>query len=143
MLLSISVNRQAGAAVLLLAVSVLAVALWWRPATQPGADEGRKVAEDFLTLIHEGHPDQAWSATTAEFKSARGKEAFIRDVKQHSFLKEPLQFFAVSTVDVQNQPRSEYLFRAANGQSKTDVRIVLGREDGQWKVDLCVFPEAK
>jgi len=142
MVMTISMNRQTGAVVLLLFVSILAVALWWRPATQPGADEGRKVAEGFLTLIHEGHPDQAWASTTAEFKSARGQEAFIRDVKQHAFLTEPLHFFAVSTVNVQNQPRSEYLFRAANGQSKTDVRIVLGREDGQWKVDLCVFPDA-
>lgn len=134
--------RQAATVVLLVLISSVAVWMWWKPATQPPADEGQKVVEAFLTLIREGQADQAWMSTTAEFKSARGQEAFVRDTKKLAFLKEPLQFFAVNTVTVQDQPRSEYLFRAADGNSKTNLRVVLGREGGEWKVDLWVPPTA-
>lgn len=134
------VSKQMVLLIVLIAASVTAISLLWKPSTQPAADEGQKVVEAFFNNIREGHPDAAWDSTTAEFKSARGKESFIGDVKQRAFLKEPLQFFAVNTVTVQNQPRSEYLFRAADGNAKTNTRVVVGRESGQWKVDLCVLP---
>ncbi len=111
------------------------------PMTQPSADAGQKVVEAFFTKIREGHPDHAWDSTTAEFKSARGKEAFASDVKKRAYLKESMQFFAVNTVTVQNQPRSEYLFRNADGNAKTNTRVVIGREGSEWKVDLCIFPD--
>jgi hypothetical protein len=131
-------RRRRGAAkpavlgvVLLLALGA-AVWLWLRPGTQPGVDAGRSVAGDFLQSLQQGQPDQAWESTTAEFKSAQGKESFVRDVAPARFLRTPLEFVSVQTVSVGDEPRSEYLYRAATGET---VRIVLGREAGAWKVD--------
>lgn len=126
---------QAKLVVLLVLFVVLLLAalwLWSRPSSQPGLDAGQAVAESFLTELREGHVPQAWESTTAEFKSAQGKEAFARDVKPVKFLKDSLDFVSMQTVSVGDQPRSEYLFRAKSGET---VRIVLGREDGAWKVD--------
>uniref|UniRef100_A0A7C2K0W3 DUF4878 domain-containing protein n=1 Tax=Schlesneria paludicola TaxID=360056 RepID=A0A7C2K0W3_9PLAN len=121
---------------ILLVILVVAVAvgiwLWMRPSTQPNVDAGRAIAESFLNLIREGHPDQAWESTTAEFKSAQGKEAFLRHVKPEKYLTQPLEFVSAQTVTVQNQPRSEYVFRSPDGKT---IRIVLGREGSTWKVD--------
>lgn len=141
MTLSKPAAKQLVLLAVLIAASITAVSLFWKSATQPAADVGQQIATKFFADIQAGHPDQAWDATTTEFKSARGKEAFIRDVKQRAWLKEPLQFFAVNSVTVQNQPRSEYLFRAPDGNAKTNTRVVIGRENGDWKVDLCVFPD--
>jgi hypothetical protein len=105
-------------------------------STQPSLDVGRGIAEKFLTDLRESRPEQAWQSTTAEFKSARGREAFVSDVQRLKFLFQPLDFVSVQEVIVQEQPRSEYLFRAKTGET---VRIVIGQEDGQWKVDRWVF----
>lgn len=118
--------------VLFVVLLLVAFWLWSRPSSQPGLDAGQAIAESFLTELREGHVPQAWESSTAEFKSAQGKEAFTRDVKPLKFLKDPLDFVSVQTVSVGDQPRSEYLFRAKSGET---VRIVLGRENGQWKVD--------
>lgn len=136
-------KRLVGLLALLIVMSVAAVCLWWKPSTQPSADAGQQVVEAFLQKIREGHPDQAWDSTTAEFKSAQGKESFVRSVEDIEFLKQPMRFFAVQTVTVQNQPRSEYLFRAPDGNAKTNIRVVIGAEGSEWKVDLWVLPTAK
>lgn len=115
-------------------------ALWLRPATQPAEDIGRRVSEAFLTLIREGQPEQAWASTTAEFKSAEGRESFIAAVKKHESLRGELHFVSMQTVTVQEQPRSEYLFRGADNSAGSNVRIVIGREQGEWKVDICMLP---
>lgn len=122
--------------IVLVAIFVVAVAaaiwLWTRPGSKPDADAGRAVAETFLGDLREGRAPQAWDSTTAEFKSAQGKESFARSVRPLKFLKEPLDFVSVQEVAVGDQARSEFLFRAKTGET---VRIVLGREDDQWKVD--------
>lgn len=118
--------------VVLLLSTGIAIWLWTRSDSQPALEAGRSVAEQFLEGLQQGHPDQAWESATAEFKSAQGKEAFVRDVKPVEFLQQPIDFVSVQTVAVGDQPRSEYLFRAKTGET---VRIVLGQEDGTWKVD--------
>lgn len=118
--------------VVLLLSTGIAIWLWTRSDSQPALEAGRSVAEQFLEGLQQGHPDQAWESATAEFKSAQGKEAFVRDVKPVEFLQQPIDFVSVQTVAVGDQPRSEYLFRAKTGET---VRIVLGQEDGAWKVD--------
>jgi hypothetical protein len=134
--MSDSARHGSAKPIILVAVLIVAVAaavwLWSRPASQPGVDAGRTIAETFLKHIQEGHPDQAWEGTTAEFKSAQGKESFVRELKPVKFLKEPLEFASVQTVTVQQQPRTEYSFRAKTGET---VRVVLGREGNSWKVD--------
>lgn len=113
-------------------VAIIGIWLWSRPAVQPSVDAGRAVVEEFLKQIREGHPDQAWEGTTAEFKSAQGKESFVRKLQPLKFLAEPLNFMSTETVKIGDQSRSEYLYQAAKGES---LRIVVSRENGEWRVD--------
>jgi hypothetical protein len=127
-------TRTTGATVL--ALVVMMPLLSGCGSTQPSLEVGRGVAEKFLTELRESRPEQAWQSTTAEFKSARGREAFVGDVKPLKFLLQPLDFVSAQEVIVREQPRYEYLFRAKTGET---VRIVIGKEDGQWKVDRWVL----
>lgn len=130
-----SQNKLVALVALLLILAGVAGWLWMSPTTQPSLDAGRAVAEAFLTELRETRPDKAWDSTTAEFKSAQGREAFQRDVKPLEFLRQPLDFVSAQVVTVQEQPRTEYLFRAKTGET---VRIVIGKDGGQWKVDRWV-----
>jgi hypothetical protein len=115
---------------------VLAVAVFWiwsRTPTQPLLEEGRPVAEKFLEQIRTGQAPQAWESTTAEFKSAEGRESFLRYVKEHPELTKPLSFVSVQTVTVQNSPRTEYVYRAKQGGAT--VRLLAGSEGGVWRID--------
>lgn len=127
--------KQVVLVALLIVLTSAAGWLWFSPATQPSLDGGRAIAEAFLTELREAHPEKAWDSTTAEFKSAQGREAFQREVKPLTFLQSPLDFVSAQVVEVQAQPRSEYLFRAKTGET---VRIVIGKDDGRWKVDRWV-----
>ena len=98
----------------------------------PEPDASRAIAAKFLSEIKAGHAAQAWEATTAEFKSARGKEAFLREIRPDKVLKADLPFVSQQSVKVQDQDRPELLFRSAEGR---EIRIVLGSEGGAWKVD--------
>jgi len=121
--------------VLIAILTVGVVALWWLwsgTSSQPDPSIGQNVATKFLKQLQQGQPDLAWDSTTAEFKSAQGKERFIREMKSHPLPKEPLEFVSTQTVEVQNSPRTEYLFRSA---SNNTVRILVGRDAGDWKVD--------
>ena len=131
-------SARSGRALLIVLVTILAIGLcgviWLmtRPSTQPSPDEGQKIAESFLKQVVEGHPEQAWDSTTAEFKSAMGRESFVKQAKTTKSLAKPLQFVSMQVVTVQEQPRSEYLFRSVEG---SEVRLVLGKDSGAWKVD--------
>lgn len=128
-------NKLVALVALLLVLAGVAAWLWMTPSTQPSLDGGRAIAEAFLIELRDAHPEKAWDSTTAEFKSAQGREAFQREVKPLAFLQSPLDFVSAQVVEVQGQPRSEYLFRAKTGQT---VRIVIGKDGGQWKVDRWV-----
>lgn len=136
----VEVGRQRSGRSRLLVLAPLLVVLaaaagwyWLRPSTQPGLDEGRSVAESFLEAIRAGTPEAAWESTTAEFKSASGRESFVSQVRALPALREHLEFISAQTVTVQNEPRTEYLFREP--KTGATVRIVIGKEAGQWKVD--------
>lgn len=110
--------------------------LFWvfsTPATHPSPDAGQKVTDAFLKAIQSGQSADAWESTTAEFKSAQGRESFLAFVKRNSFLTKPLEFTSSQLVDVQDQQRSEFVYRVP--ENKTTVRLVIGRESGIWKVD--------
>lgn len=114
---------------------VLAIAVavvWLRRPAQPDVDAGRAVADQFLTLLRTGKASQAWQSTTAEFKSAEGRETFLKRVKQHPELTKPLAFVSVQTVTVQDSPRAEYLYRA---EGAPNVRLLAGNELGTWRID--------
>ena len=87
--------------------------------------------------VRNGHAAEAWESTTAEFKSALGREAFQRSVASSVLLKQPLEFASTQTVSVQDQSRAEYLFHNPTLKGPT-ARIVIGREAGTWKVDRLV-----
>lgn len=118
--------------VLLVIGASAAVWLWSSAATQPSPDEGRQIAEKFLQHVREGRAAAAWDSTSAEFKSALGRESFVKEAKATAWLAKPVEFVSTNTVTVQDQPRSEYLFRSPEGK---EIRLVLGNEAGTWKVD--------
>jgi hypothetical protein len=136
-------QHRRGTSRLIVLVAVLVVGtgmvawFWIRPSTQPGADAGQAIAEAFLTDLHNGRAEQAWQSTTAEFKSAQGKESFIRSVKGTAATKEPFTFVSMQTVMIADQPRSEFVFRSESGKS---ARIVVGRDTGDWRVDRWAPP---
>ncbi len=100
--------------------------------SSPQPEASRTIAATFLEEIRTGRAAQAWESTTAEFKSARGKEAFVREVRADKTLKSEWSFVSQQAVKVQDQDRPELLFRNSDGK---EVRIVLGQEGGAWKVD--------
>ncbi len=118
--------------VLALSGGYLGFRLLTKPPTQPSLDEGRKVAEVFLAAVRDGAAGQAWDSASSEFKSIEGRESFIRKAKSTPMLKEPLQFNSSQQVTIQEQPRTEYLFQAPSAKM---VRILIGYEGGDWKVD--------
>jgi hypothetical protein len=101
-------------------------------SSAPEPDASRAIAAKFLEEIRNNHAAEAWQSTTAEFKSARGKEAFLREIRQAPSLKGEYSFVSQQSVSVQNAERPELLFRSTSG---SELRIVLGEEGGVWKVD--------
>ena len=134
-------HSRSGKVLLIVLLSVLivlagaAVWLWMQPPAQPDVDEGRRIAEAFLADIREGRLEQAWESTTAELKSAEGREAFSRRMRKYPFLKSQLDFVSAQTVTVQDRPRTEYHFRSTGGDS---VRLIVANEAGMWKVDRLI-----
>lgn len=132
-------SSRSGRAQLIVLVAILVVlaaaAGWYflRPATEPDTEEGRAVAQAFLDQVRGGKAGEAWDSTTAEYKSAEGRESFLRSSKAAPVLQEPADFISAQQVTIQDQPRTEYLFR--NPKSGATVRIVIGNEAGTWKVD--------
>ena len=116
-----------------LAVAVIVVWAWRGSATEPDVDAGRAAADRFLEQIRAGQPDQAWQSTTAEFKSAEGRESFSRYVKKHPFLTKPVNFVSVQMVTAQSQPRAEYLYRA--GKEGSTIRLLAGLDNDTWRID--------
>ena len=118
---------------LLIIVGIVYGVRWLRkPPTQPDAEQGRAVAEQFLTTVRDGKAGEAWNAATAEFKSIEGRESFMRKVKSTPVLTGPLQFNSSQQVAVQDQPRTEFLFQSPDAKI---VRVLIGYEQGNWKVD--------
>jgi hypothetical protein len=107
-----------------------------QPPTQPPLDQGQAAAESFLEAVRTD-PGKAWDATSVEFKSIEGRESFISKAKSKPVLKEPLKFYSTQTATVQNSPRTELLYQSSKtGQA---VRLLIGYEGGQWKVDRLAF----
>lgn len=106
---------------------------WPRVPNHPTADQNRQVAEEFLTQIRQGEASRAWESTTAEFKSALGREKFLKQVKQHPFLTKPMEFVDIQPVAVQQAGRTEAVFKAIQGRAS--VRVLAGNEGGKFRVD--------
>jgi hypothetical protein len=99
------------------------------------SDEGRGIAESFLTNIREGKVDSAWSGTTAEFKSFMGLEQLRKYVKGHPVVKEPAEFSGAQAVSPNGLSATEYVFHAPVGASASTIKVLLAREQGALKVE--------
>lgn len=122
--------------VLLVVFLLLAVTVFWIWRKQPApidVDAGRTVADNFLELIRAGQAAKAWESTTAEFKSAEGRESFVRYVKEHPVLGKPLTFASVQTVTLQDTPRAEFVYRTSDATGT--VRLLTGDERGSLRID--------
>ena len=122
-------------AAILLVGAATGLWLWTRVPSRPTVDAGKAVGDAFLAAVREGKADEAWQSTTAEFKSAEGKENFRRRVKATPSFKLPLVFVSTQTVAVGDQPREEYLYQAPREGKMATVRVLIGQENGEWKVD--------
>lgn len=133
-------GRQLTAVAVALAVFVggyFVVRRFMQPPTQPTVDEGRAVVEAFLVNVRDGKAGEAWEAASTEFKSIEGRESFMRKAKATAILKEPLRFGSTQDVKVQETPRTDFLYTSPT--SGKAVRVLVGYEAGEWKVDRLTF----
>ena len=79
----------------------------------------------------------AANPSPAEFKSAEGKTKFAGRVKANAWLGEPMAFSSVQQVKVNDTDRLEFAFTSA--KTGKFVRILLARDQGQWRVDRLSF----
>lgn len=103
------------------------------PLRQVSQDEAHEVAERFLTAVREDRAALAWESTTAEFKSAQGRDRFLKFVAETPFLAQSLPLVAVETVAVNDQSRLECVFRGP--PEGPTVRVLIGQEGDVWRVD--------
>jgi hypothetical protein len=103
-------------------------------SSQAPVADGADVAIGFLDQVRAGKVDEAWETTTAEFKSAKGKEAFRKVVKQEPILKQRLSEGDQEELSIGNLKRLKVSFEPKSGGGK-HVEILLASENGEWKVD--------
>ena len=115
-------------------LAALAFAGWFfiGPTSGISAKEGQQTAEAFLELIRQDNPSEAWDSTPAEFKSAEGRESFLRSLNTVKHVKEPVRFVSMQSVEANGLEKTEFLFQTESGKS---IRIITGMEDGRGKVE--------
>jgi|SRR5438094_5540725 len=116
------------------------------------SQQSQKVVESFLADIRADKLDNAYQATTKEFKDHLSQKEFEDLVKKHPALKErPVA--GMNTNMNAPQPGSpqafpsmyQYSYKAQtkDGKDKIDIAITVEKEDGKMKVDqLTITPEA-
>ena len=125
------------AAVALTVLAAVACWVWMRPAPNPSIDEGRAVADVFLRGLRGGKPSDVWATTTSEFKNAEGRERFSARLKKNAWLSEPMVFSSAQQVNVNGTERIEFVFTSE--KSGKPVRLLVGRDQRQWRVDRLSF----
>ena len=111
--------------------------VWMRPALNPSIDEGRAVANAFLAGLRNGKAGDTWTATTPEFKSAEGRERFLARLKKNGWLLDPMVFSSSQQVKVNGTERIEFVFTSE--KTGKPVRLLVGQDQRQWKVDRLSF----
>jgi len=111
--------------------------VWMRPALNPSIEEGRAVADAFLTGVRDGKTGDVWATTTPEFKSAEGRERFITRLKKNAWVRETMVYSSAQHVNVNGNERIEFVF--TSDKSGKPVRLLVGRDQRQWKVDRLSF----
>ena len=130
-------------AVGLVAIGVLAFLLWKsRVEPVPREDEGRPIADRFLSRISEGNLDEAWESTTADYKSDQGRDAFRSFVTARPGLKQPAEFVGFEEISVNELTRWKYTYRLQTPlpSGSSEVGVLIANENGVWKVEQFVAP---
>jgi hypothetical protein len=143
------VNPSRAGRSLILALVVLIVmavagywfANWLFSGPAPPARNGRDVSEPFLAAIRDGRADEAWESTTAEFKSAEGRESF-RERARHPALQHELDFVSYNETEVSGLTRGEALYRTPPDVAPAaEVSLLLAAEHGTWKIEWIAITE--
>lgn len=135
-------TQRPGRSLILMAIAFIVTAgagywfaNWLFTGPAPPARDGRDVTEPFLAAIRAGHADEAWESTTAEFKSAEGRESF-RKRAQHPPLQQQLEFAGYKETEVSGLVRGEATYQTPPGATPVArVRLLLSVEDETWKVE--------
>ena len=69
----------------------------------------------------------------AEFKSAEGRESFVRSIKKRTWLNKPALFEAEQKIAAPAGERAEYVYRSADG--KHHVRLLIANSTSGWCID--------
>jgi len=125
-------TRVLGAAVSGVASAILALAGCNRT---PPADDAGLIADVFIETVCAGEVDDAWESTTAEFKSAKGKEAFRRAVRKEPVFKKPLKRSSQETIKIGSLERLQLRYQPDDATSQSTVKVLMAATDGYWQVD--------
>lgn len=102
-----------------------------RPPSLP-QEKAQEIATAFLTDVREGRVDEAWAGTSAEFKSAYGRDRF-RDLVRSKRRFRVVVVCESCNIDREHKPPiAECLFRTEASDSK--IKVILSPENGEWKV---------
>jgi hypothetical protein len=97
-------------------------------------DEAHLAADAFLTQIRAGDVDQAWEATSSEFKSYMGRDRLRHFVRTASALKEPATLQRCQPAELDT---GLVLVECVYVPEKSDktIRVLLDDHGGVWTVE--------
>ena len=128
-------------ACLVLAAAGYGIVTWLLSGPAPPLRDGQDVTEPFLAAVREGRADEAWESTTAEFKSAEGRESF-RQRARHPALQQQLVFDGYKETEVSGLVRGESTYFTPPGTTPAArVTLLLAVENGTWKVEWMTIGE--
>jgi len=119
-------------AVLLLGMLVVWYLFIHDPTPTIMPDEAREKAATFLELIRTGRVDEAWAATSTDFKSMFGRERFRQFVRNQPVLRMAVEFESCEFPRQAQLRVVECTFRPVGG--KGTIKVVLNVDQGTWKV---------
>ena len=121
-------------------ILVIAWVLFGSPGSTKLPDKPETIAEEFLSQIRRGKPDDAWASTTAEFKSFMGRDRLRDFVKANKILRQPLKFDSRQTIKQESLILEELIFVPESGKPK--VRVLLAEEKSDWRVERLYVGES-
>jgi hypothetical protein len=121
------------------AILVIAWVLFGFPGSTKFPDKPESIAEAFLSQIRSGKPDDAWTSTTAEFKSFMGRDRLRDFVTANKILRQPLKFDSRQSMNQESLILEELIFVPDSGKQK--VRVLLAEEKSAWRVERLYVDE--
>lgn len=109
---------------------LLGMGIWlFLPAStpQPGA-EGKEIALTFLEQVRLGKTAEAWTGSSAEFKSYMGKDTLRDLAKKTPALREKTEFVSMEATRVNGLDRKIFTFRAP--KSLKQIKVTLAPDPG-------------